>query len=103
MVLGNAERGTLNAERGTKRLSFFSVHHSAFTPLNQCVKELSWNLASPRRSQIDVLLVRPVEITSAGHDQSEALRQLGELLDQLFVVIAVDHFDAGQAMVDQIF
>src|SRR5438874_2025438 len=56
-----------------------------------------WNAPAIGDAEPDVFLVRPVEVAAAGLEQAEAVGQLGVLLDEGGVVVAVNRFDADQA------
>src|SRR5271170_6420081 len=72
-------------------------------PFNQFIKISPGNFSAVGRAQVGVFFVGAVKIAAAGLEQFVTLGELRAFLDPDCVVIAVQHFDAGQAQVDQAF
>src|SRR3954447_8030202 len=70
--------------------------------LEQAVEELARNAATVGQAQADILLVGPVEITSARFKQAVAVGQPRILLYQAGVMVAVDDLEAHQSQVHQV-
>src|SRR5688500_14929263 len=69
----------------------------------QRLKHLPRNTPPARGTERDVLLVRAVKIAAAGLEQAEAIGERVALAHPRLVVIAVNHLDAGQAEIDEVF